>query len=511
MKNKYLFAFLFSFLCGSVLIISCNDLDNLEDRKLSNFNAHYAVPLIHDRLSLASLIEANVDNTSFQVSEEGKLVVLYQGDVLKKTMQEMFPPLPGIGNIVLDDTLVKQTFAFAETQTIDFGIFSGDKIKFKYRSKLEEDISISMLVPEIQSPDGEIFQVDFLLEYNGQIPVEAETPLYDLAGYHLYSNDNTITFIYDARRPNGERIKLDKAWMSFTKIEFEYIEGYFPKTPYELKGDVIPIGLYTQWVAGSMKFEDPKITVNIDNSFGFPVEAKVNEMYVQNYFWDVVHLESPLLESGITFDFPSKDEIGVVKSTSYLFDTTNSNLNEIFSKKVRQLTYQVDAIINPDNEPDVIGYMHESSFFDIKVAVEVPMLQSIDSLQLTDTLDIQLPKSDDLDEVEFKMLLSNEFPIEMDMQIYFLDDQKVVLDSLFVGNGVHLPGAQEIGAGVTKPGDEKEYKIVFDQDRFEQISKATKIVVNPGFSTIYGPGVPVWLYDHYALEIKLGANFKVSE
>jgi hypothetical protein len=511
MKNANLIVIFLSFSFLSIFMFSCSDLSNIEDRKLSNFEAQYAIPLIHDRLSLASLIEQNVDNTTFQVAEDGKLTVLYKGDVLKKTMKEMFPPLPGIGNIVLDDTLVKQTFAFSGTQTIDFGIFSGDKIKFKYRSKLEEDITISMKVPEIQSQEGEVFQVDFVLEYNGETPVEAETPLNDLAGYHLYSTDNTITFIYDARRPNGERIKLDKAWMSFTQIAFEYVEGHFPVTPYELKGDVIPIGLYTQWVDGIMKFEDPKITVSVDNSFGFPVEAKVNEMYVQNYYWDVVHLESPLLEGGITFDFPNEDEIGVVKSTSYLFDTTNSNLNEIFSKKVRQLTYQVDAIVNPDDDPDIIGWMHESSFFDIKVAVEVPMLQSIDSLKLTDTLDIQLPKSDGLDEIEFKMLLANEFPIEMDMQIYFLDDQNAVLDSLFEGVGIHLQGAQEIADGLTDPGEEQEYIIGYDKYRFDQIKKATKIAVNPSFSTTSGPGIPVWIYDHYALEIKLGARFKVSE
>lgn len=491
--------------------MSCNEFSNFEDRKLINYDAHYAIPLIHDRLSLASLIKENVNNTTFQIAEDGKLTVLYKGNVLKKTMQEMFPPLPGIGDIVLDDTLVHQNFAFSGTQTIDFGIFAGDKIKFKYRSKLAEDIAITMRVPEIQSPEGQTFQVDFLLEYNGTTPVEAETPLYDLEGYHLYAPDNTITFIYDARRPTGERIKLDKAWMSFTKIEFEYVEGYFPLTPYVLKGDVIPIGLYTQWVDGSMKFDDPKITVTVDNSFGFPVEAKVNEMYIQNYHWDVVHLESPLLDGGLTFDFPNNDEIGQVKSTSYLFDTTNSNLNEIFAKKVRQLTYQVDAIVNPEDDPDILGYMHESSFFDIKVAVEVPMLQSIDSLRLTDTLDIKLPKAEGLDELEFKMLLSNEFPIEMDLQIYFLDEHNMVLDSLFEGDGVHLPGAPELADGLTDPGEDQIYLIAFDRDRFDQISKATRIAVNPAFSTIYGPGIAVWLYDHYALELKLGANFKVSE
>lgn len=508
--SRYTLSFL-SVIILSMFLVSCLDFADIEHRKITNYDAHFAVPLIHDRLSLASLIKENVENTDFRVDEEGKLTVLYSGDVLKKTMKEVFPPLPGIGNIVLDDTLTQQTFAFSGTQTINFGIFAGDKIRFKYRSKLEEDISIKMVIPEIQSPDGKVFSVDFNLQYNGVTPVEEETPLYDLAGYHFYSSGNTITFIYDARRSNGERIVLDKAWVSFTEIDFDYIEGYFPKSTLELKGDVIPIGLYTQWVDGIMKFEDPKIIVSVDNSFGFPVEAKVNEMYVQNLDWFVVHLESPLLEGGIHFDYPDKDEIGEVKSTSYLFDTTNSNLNEIFSKKVRQLTYQVDAIVNPDDVPDLIGFMDKTSFFDIKMAVEVPMIQSIDSLKLTDTLDISLPSAEGLVELEFKMLLSNEFPIEMDMQIYFLDDERTVLDSLFEGAGVHLPGAQETGEGMTDPGDDQIYIIPFDKDRFEKISAATKIAVNPAFSTIYGPGIPVWIYDHYALELKLGANFKVSE
>ena len=381
----------FSFSLIALLLIilgsfGCTDLNNIGESDIENYNAHYAIPLINDRLSLESLIEHNVDNTSFRVDSTGKLTVLYKGDVLGKTMDQMFPPIPGLGYINLVDTSVNQAFVFTGSQTIDFGIFSGDNMKFKYRSELEEDIHITMRIPEIVSPDGDVFTSEFDLIYEGTTPVEGETEWNDLEGYHLYSTDNTITFIYDARRPNGERIKLDKAWMNFTEIAFEYIEGFFPITVQEIKGDVVPIGLYTKWVDGIMKFEDPKVTITVDNSFGFPVEAKVNTMFVHDLDWLVYPLESPLLEDGISFDFPSIDEIGEVKTTSYTFDTTNSNLNSLFSKKVRQLKYQVDAIVNPDNDPNIIGYMHESSFFNIAVAVEVPMLQTIDSLRITDTL-----------------------------------------------------------------------------------------------------------------------------
>ena len=173
-------------------------------------------------------------------------------------MDQMFPPIPGLGYINLVDTSVNQAFVFTGSQTIDFGIFSGDNMKFKYRSELEEDIHITMRIPEIVSPDGDVFTSEFDLIYEGTTPVEGETEWNDLEGYHLYSTDNTITFIYDARRPNGERIKLDKAWMNFTEIAFEYIEGFFPITVQEIKGDVVPIGLYTKWVDGIMKFEDLK-------------------------------------------------------------------------------------------------------------------------------------------------------------------------------------------------------------------------------------------------------------
>jgi len=67
--KKWKDPFSFSILVLFVIIVSsfaCTDISNISESEFSNYNAHYAIPLISDRLSLESLIENNVDNTSFR-------------------------------------------------------------------------------------------------------------------------------------------------------------------------------------------------------------------------------------------------------------------------------------------------------------------------------------------------------------------------------------------------------------------------------------------------------------
>lgn len=497
------------FLFLALLMVAFTCCQNpVSDLKTDNINGEYAIPLVSAKTTLGDLVLGNVANTSLEIGTDGKVTVLYNGDVLEKGADDVFPPIPGLGYFLLMDSVSNQSFSFASQNEIHLGIFKGDKIHFRYRSDLEEDITVTMTVPEIQK-DGQPLTQTVVLDYDGTTPVELTTEDIDLKGWSLISDDNSVTFNYDARRPNGERIELDKAWMNYSLLEFEYIEGFFPRTVYEIAGDFVPIGLYKGWISGSMDFQDPKVTISLENSFGFPVATEINDLHIKTLGWEVLFLESPLIEDGIYFDYPGVNEIGEVKFSSFSFDTTNSNLDVIFNNRIRQLNYDINSVANPDDDPNLTGYFTDSSYFKVNVAVEVPMNQSIDHLTLTDTFDVSFEEFDQIQEAEFKLVVDNTYPVDVGLQVYFINNT-TVLDSMFVGEFLEIPSANLGAGGTTTSQGEVVRLMTFDEERFLKVKGANRLSIKPIISTINEGTEPIWLYDDYSLDTRVGVKFKTQ-
>ena len=128
--------------------------------------------------------------------------------------------------------------------------------------------------------DGEIFEVDLAVPYDGTVPVEYISDPISVKGWTLMSEDNIITIDYDARLADGTRQKFKEAWMTFDVVIFDYIEGYFGSELFDIQGDFIAIGVLDNWLSGGLSFEDPKVKIFVENAFGFPVRSIFKKMQV---------------------------------------------------------------------------------------------------------------------------------------------------------------------------------------------------------------------------------------
>ena len=81
------------------------------------------------------------------------------------------------------------------------------------------------------------------------------------------------------------------------------------------------------------------------------------------------------------------------------------------------------------------------------------------------------------------MVTQNELPLNVSIQGYFLDEQGVVLDSLFTGEQLIMEGAAADDNGISTNIAEKVTFIDYPEDRFDRIRPAASMHIVATFTT----------------------------
>lgn len=484
--QKYILFFFVLFICG------CG-LPSIDDVQI---DGEYALPLINDRVTFESLLGRS-EQFDVLMADDGSIVLRYSTELISDSIENLLPSIPSIGEVPIIDTLTFFPLTTSDNFVITRALLSGDEMRFRYSHDADEDLMINMQVPEL-SKDGKIFEFDFSLESPGIVPYTAFTQSFDLSGYEFKSDENQMTFQYDARRPDGERIKLSFAAMSFNELIFAYGEGSFERTAYALSGDSLEIDVFTGWQSGEVEFENPSISFDVTHSFGFPISINIEEVSLTTIENEVKLLAGTQVNQEVPLDFPQLDEVGSSSSTEIILDKNNSNIASLFNQRVKFVDYKVTAIINPSGDLDMKGFMTDESAFSIDASLNIPLTLKVNNLLLTDTIGIEKLLPDAFTSAEFKIITENTYPINMSLDFIFLDENNEEVERLF--------GSEPL---IVEPSPEKTRFIDLDDTRISKLKQAKKIVVEPNFDTSQINDDFVQFFSDQYLEVRVGLKFKL--
>lgn len=486
-------------------IVSCVDYNAFDEFEVINSDASYAIPLIDTDLSIRDVIDVPEADVTFRVDADDKISAFYNGSVARRSAIQIFPPIPLPINFPLrsDTSLLQIPFVAGFDYELERGIFKGNSIQFTFQSRRGENIRVETELLFLLE-NGATKKINFDLPFgdNGETQYTSERISVD--GLELISNIDEMRVVHRAYDQTGTEVFLDAAFVNIDLLSFEYVEGFFGRQELDIQGDVIPIGIFDNWERGEISFADPRIILIVDNSFGFPVSAKVNKLEVLTVSGERIPLKSELVDKGIDFDFPNQSQIGQTIQTRLVFDNQNSNIVDLFNEKIIEVDYDIDAVGFPTNDPSEIGFVTDSSFYEVNVAVELPLLASADEFTIRDTLDLDMSELSEIDEVELKMYMRNEFPVEMDIQLIFLTSDDQYVDELFE-IPLNIDGANmEGGMRATVP-DAQEEEVLVSGARLDRIKNARKVIIRASLSTRNDRTTPVWLLDTYEIDFKMGA------
>lgn len=515
-------------LVGAIILLlvvfnACNKSD-FNQAEFADHEAEFAFPLFNTSLKLEDLLgnvlNDSLSNDTLIINADKSMTLFYTGDVAEKKATDIFTFFEN-GIVPIGDTLVANPLQVPTGVTIKRADLKSGTINLVINNSSNETISGVFEIPQM-TKNNVVFSLPFT------VPPTPGTalvlPPVSVEGYQLRSNSNLLQFRYYAYAPDGTRIAFPlingafpPVFVSFQELKFSYLEGYWGYSLYPLTRDTIEININQTDLKGGVKVKNPKVTMRISNSWGFPTRGIVRYLSFIGKDGNELKLESTIFNNdSVDFNYPSfaLGEIGQTKYTDLFMDESNSNIADIFNSEPTRLIYEVDGVSNAKLDPDIIGFLTDSSNIKLSVGVELLLEGSAENFRADQLLDLNFGDYANFDttkieSVEFKLVTENKTPISTSVQIFFLDENGASIDSLFTGGPKFIMEAAPVsGMGVANGTTRTENYITMSVSRFEKIRKAKQAKLETAFTTANGGQQCVRLLATDEAIIKMGLKVK---
>ncbi|HMQ63591.1 MAG TPA: hypothetical protein PKE06_23105 [Flavilitoribacter sp.] len=513
--NKIL---LFAAASTALLLSSCRQFDDLQDISSIDYEAEYAIPLVNTSLSLEDILVKLEDNSVIFIDPDGLIRFKYSGDVITKTSDEVFAAInETLAQYPVIPVLSKKQalpFSSPDGLQMDRLDLKGGTFIYAFNNPNTQPVSVTITLPQV-TKDGVpmSFHVNVpAYSGSGNQPIGTNFLIpASLADYRIVPDQDSVYIEYEALTSSGASVNLSNFLVRIENLSFYYAEGYLGNQLYEGGRDTIEIDFFEKWIKGDIYFENPKITFNFENSFGIPTRSIINVFNIFTVRGDVLPLESEYITDGIDFPYPSLSEVGQVKSTAFVFTKNNSNIDVVLGAGPVAIDYDVNAFTNPDNNTTIRGFITDSSYYKVRVDVELPLHGRANDFIARDTFAIDFSNFTDVRAAEFKLVADNHLPLSVDVQGYFLDENGVVLDSLMNGQQRLVESGQVNADGIVSQPRQTVTFVNFPGDRFFGIKPAKKLLIVAGFSTANNGQGSVKVLANQNIDIRLGAILTVGD
>jgi len=282
--------------------------------------------------------------------------------------------------------------------------------------------------------------------------------------------------------------------------------------------------IFNKVAGGGFYFEDPKINIEITNSFGVPIVVRFPVLLARSFINTppTVPIEiNGNTDTNIVLVPPINYPLlpGGVETTTYSFDKTNSNIQDVLAISPKYIYYGVIANLN--TPPVFPNFVSDTSEFSVEVEVVLPLWGNASDFMLADTLDFELGfNTDTFQTVEyaiFKLNVDNGLPVDVNIQLDFIDslNPSKILESLLDINSEVFLSAKVVNEVVTQ-STPKTTTIPVDRAKLDKIGRANQMIVKAKLATFNvgsssGPASPlVKFYSDYALDLKLGVRVQLK-
>ncbi len=503
-------------LLGLFAVGCADDIRELDRLDGVAYDAQYAFPVIDSRVSLDELIGEVDESVSLTVDPNGLLIFNYSGEVPAVGSDIIFGRLDSLaGGIPLFLRRNRQALPFGQTGELDLRFFriKAGILQFAVLNPYDEPVSVEFVVPNA-SLDGEVLRRTMdLPAYNGtgDLPVftNRDAPI-DLNGYELnIEGDSLYVESYLVNAAGDTLVPGRGSVMTLNGLRFSLLEGYLGQELYPGVRDTIEVDFFDRYLSGEVNFIDPTITVTVTNSFGVPARAVVDVLDVMTVDGEILSITGPAITSG--FDFIRPTVVGESEVTVFVFNRENSNIDEILSSRPVAVDYSLSALINPDEDTDIFGFVTDSSAYSARMDVRLPLVGSARDFTVLDTFDLNIgDRYEDVTDVLFRLTTINSLPLDVSLTGSFIDSLGNVLTDLTDGE-VRVINAGPVDADGNPTGTNRSSEdFTFSGERVDAIRNANRLVVTLTFATTGDGSETVRITSDQELQVLLGAIVSVS-
>lgn len=521
-RNRLRLLLAFALLMG---LVACRK--DLENVTADNWTPILALPLAQGHYTVEDLLaSADSIDTLIVVEETGILALQYSGRLYSFGVDTLLdlPDLIESGDETLA-SLAAEIDAVPVGETIPIGpipVFnaslnttpavnldvvrlSGGSLTFELTSTIAEDYTGTLTIPELRDPEDN----PVVLDLSAQEPNITED--LNLAGYALLldgtnaSNDVTGVLelsVTNTASPSSAQDGINYN-LTFTDLTFERVTGDFSNLTFDLVRDTVELNIFNNSVfVEDFQLAEAFIELTTTNTFGVPFTATLDPVESENLEnGQVIELDPPVslaLEGAMSLTNPEVEHDTIDEG---------SNLTDMISPAPQQIRFDAQMAAGAPSGLEY-SWIDAASEITIDADVKLPLRGYVKNLTLRDTLDaaLQIELYEQIERLELRMETVNGFPLSGDLQVFFLDSNAVVLDSLFAAETqVFAPAMVSMGQVVSSSTAVSTTDL--DSARVANIQQMRKVLIQANMNSSNIDNLEIVTIDDQAtFDVKIGAK-----
>ncbi|MDL2262891.1 hypothetical protein LJC11_05260 [Bacteroidales bacterium OttesenSCG-928-I21] len=518
--------------------------DNFEFDKLDKevqYEGEFAAPFAWGNLSFGDILGVADPSGRIIENKEGYLSLIYNAEFSSQDVNKLLyvsdQTIAGtVPNSVFDFGGVDETASFNHKIDKAFNLFNPDAmidsvicktgiVSMSVESQFRNSVNIIVRFPSI-TKNGESLEYEFTYTPAGGTKtntINFDEYKIDFTKTNLGYNEIPVeidVIVYKSASGNDGQINFN---LEMKDIKYSRMHGYFGKNTLLFQRDSIDLSLFKEngFEIEKYRFEDPKLNVFYNNSYGIPSQFYFTNLSVTSA---IDGQEYSVLDYASGFPIDENNPMDISYSRQYdnnmedsiRITKENSNIADVISKKPRWVHFFAKGQTNPTGEANRNNFVTENSILNVDVEIELPLWGYIYNFQSQDTFKLDLP--DDISDKAIKRLLlrlevDNGFPIELFSQLYFLDENDILIDSLLTETPQQVISSALLdGNGMVQQTTKKITIIELDAEKASKIVGRTKSVVYKAWANTTNAETDklVKVYKDYKIKFDLGGEIGVD-
>lgn len=299
--------------------------------------------------------------------------------------------------------------------------------------------------------------------------------------------------------------------LSFTGMDFTYIKGFFGDQSVNVTPATLNIGAFgASFKGANVSFAQPLIKFTVVNDYGVPLTVSFTTLEARKAGSSPMPVQlNPT--SPITVASPT------TLGTSARTNVAVTNAVQLLNFAPTQFYYSASARINAGLVSAIPpNFMADTSKFRVNMSVEVPLYGHASNIILADTASIDLTDVDQskIDKAFLKVKVSNEVPLNANIQFYLTDASYNVIDSvLTTSQTAIIPGSKVDNNGDLQAAGVFDQLIEIDATKLSKVFTAKNIIIKATVTTSKdsnGNLPDVKFKSQYKMDVNLGLKAKLK-
>jgi len=407
-------------------------------------------------------------------------------------------------NQLLHQEKVEESFELGSARLTEIGIKTGSVI-INAISTLPDTGTIIYAIPSL-TKNGVIFEtvVKVPPNINGeptQFTFSFDGYVMDLTGEEGRAGGDTVNTIYATLEAyldsTGELETINKvdSFYLFNEYFFtpEYAKGYIGQDTLAFGPETIETDVFDFIQSGSIDLKSAKISISINNYIGADASFQINNLSTLNAETEVsavidnneMHIIERAILSGQNIITPTNTKI-------------NFEANEMLAIFPNKINTKATFYLNPNGQSSIEDFLFPAYPMEANLAVEIPLSFIANELTFTDTNELKIENTTDIDIEKIYITIENSLPFSANLSLILLDENNNIIDTLTYNTTV-LPAQLDANNIVT---NSQTTTIEMDHADFESVNK---IVSFSSYNTAQNNEF-ISIYSDYELDIKISAK-----